>query len=102
MASKDEKGRLRVGGAIGATGDYLERAAELVRARADVLAIDSAHGHSSRVLEAVSEVKKSFPGIGVLAGNIATYEGALALMDAGADAVKVGIGPGSILSLIHI
>jgi len=96
MASKDEKGRLRVGGAIGATGDYLERAAELVRARADVLAIDSAHGHSSRVLEAVRDVKKNFPGIGVLAGNIATYEGALALMDAGADAVKVGIGPGSI------
>ncbi len=96
MASKDDQGRLRVGGAIGATGDYLERAAELVRARADVLAIDSAHGHSARVLEAVREVKKLFPNIGVLAGNIATYEGALALMDAGADAIKVGIGPGSI------
>src|SRR5450631_178565 len=95
-ASKDEKGRLRVGGAIGATGDYLERAAELVRARVDVLAIDSAHGHSSRVLEAVREVKKRFPQVGVLAGNVATYEGALALIDAGADAVKVGIGPGSI------
>src|SRR3954465_8967656 len=61
-ASKDEKGRLRVGGAIGATGDYLERAAELVNARADALAIDSAHGHSSRVLEAVRDVKKRFPG----------------------------------------
>ncbi|MGH9607439.1 MAG: IMP dehydrogenase [Terracidiphilus sp.] len=95
-ASKDEKGRLRVGGAIGATGDFLERAAELVRARADVLAIDSAHGHSSRVLEAVREVKRRFPGVDVLAGNVATYEGALALMDAGADAIKVGIGPGSI------
>ena len=95
-ASKDEKGRLRVGGAIGATGDFLERAEELVRARADVLAIDSAHGHSSRVLEAVTEVKKKFPNVGVLAGNVATYEGALALIDAGADAVKVGIGPGSI------
>jgi IMP dehydrogenase len=95
-ASKDEKGRLRVGGAIGATGDYLERAAELVNARADVLAIDSAHGHSSRVLEAVREVKKRFSGVGVLAGNVATYEGAMALIDAGADAVKVGIGPGSI------
>ena len=95
-ASKDDQGRLRVGGAIGATGDFLERAAELVRARADVLAIDSAHGHSSRVLEAVREVKKAFPNIGVLAGNIATYEGALALIDAGADAIKVGIGPGSI------
>ncbi len=95
-ASKDEKGRLRVGGAIGATGDYLERAAELVKARIDVLAIDSAHGHSSRVLEAVRDVKKRFPNVGLLAGNVATYEGAKALIDAGADAVKVGIGPGSI------
>ncbi len=95
-ASKDEKGRLRVGGAIGATGDYMERAAELVKARADVLAIDSAHGHSSRVLEAVRDVKKRFPGVGLLAGNVATYEGAKALIDAGADAIKVGIGPGSI------
>jgi len=95
-ASKDEKGRLRVGGAIGATGDFLERAAELVNARADVLAIDSAHGHSSRVLDAVREVKKRFPDVGLLAGNVATYDGAMALIDAGADAVKVGIGPGSI------
>jgi len=85
-----------VGGAIGATGDFLERAAELVRVRVDVLAIDSAHGHSTRVLEAVREVKKRFPNVGLLAGNIATYEGALALIEAGADAVKVGIGPGSI------
>src|SRR6202008_2825832 len=95
-ASKDEKGRLRVGGAIGATGDYLERAAELVKVRADVLAIDSAHGHSSRVLEAVRDVKKRFPSVGLLAGNVATYEGAKALIEAGVDAVKVGIGPGSI------
>src|SRR5580658_6173403 len=95
-ASKDSKGRLRVGGAIGATGDFLERAAELIRARADVLAIDSAHGHSTRVLEAVREVKKAFPNIDLLAGNVATYEGALALIDAGADAIKVGFGPGSI------
>ncbi|WP_109489154.1 IMP dehydrogenase [Occallatibacter savannae] len=95
-ASKDEKGRLRVGGAIGATGDFMERAAELVKARADVLAIDSAHGHSSRVLDAVREVKKRFPDVGLLAGNVATYDGAMALIDAGADAVKVGIGPGSI------
>ena len=95
-ASKDEKGRLRVGAAIGATGDYLERAAELINARVDVLALDSAHGHSSRVLEAVREVKRRFPSIGLLAGNVATYEGAKALIDAGADAVKVGIGPGSI------
>ena len=95
-ASKDEQGRLRVGSAIGATGDYLERAAELVRNRCDALSIDSAHGHSSRVLEAVRAVKKAFPDTDLLAGNIATYEGALALIDAGADAVKVGIGPGSI------
>ncbi len=95
-ASKDDQGRLRVGGAIGATGDFLERAVELVRARVDVLAIDSAHGHSSRVLEAVREVKKMFPDVDLLAGNIATYEGALALIEAGADAIKVGIGPGSI------
>ncbi len=95
-ASKDSKGRLRVGGAIGATGDFLERAAELVRTRCDVLAIDSAHGHSSRVLEAVTAVKKAFPNVALLAGNVATYEGTLALIDAGADAVKVGFGPGSI------
>ena len=95
-ASKDEKGRLRVGGAIGATGDYLERAAELVKVRVDVLAIDSAHGHSSRVLDAVRAVKKAFPHVGLLAGNVATYDGAKALIEAGADAIKVGIGPGSI------
>jgi len=95
-ASKDSQGRLRVGGAIGATGDFLERAAELVKARADVLAVDSAHGHSSRVLDAVREVKKAFPDVGLLAGNVGTYEGAMALMDAGADAIKVGVGPGSI------
>lgn len=95
-AAKDEQGRLRVGGAIGATGDFLERAAELIRYRVDALAIDSAHGHSSRVLEAVSEVKKRFPDVSLLAGNVATYDGAMALIDAGADAIKVGIGPGSI------
>jgi IMP dehydrogenase len=95
-ASKDEQGRLRVAGAIGATGDFLERAAALVEMRVDALAIDSAHGHSSRVLEAVSEVKKAFPDVALLAGNVATYDGAMALIDAGADAIKVGIGPGSI------
>jgi IMP dehydrogenase len=95
-ASKDEKGRLRVAGAIGATGDFLERAAELIAMRVDALAIDSAHGHSSRVLEAVTACKKRYPNVDLLAGNVATYEGAMALIDAGADAVKVGIGPGSI------
>src|SRR5271155_3400663 len=88
-ASKDEQGRLRVGAALGATGDYLARAAALVAENVDVLSIDSAHGHSERVLQAVRDVKKAFR-------NIASYEGALALIDAGADAVKVGIGPGSI------
>ena len=95
-ASKDSQGRLRVAGAVGATGDFLERAAALVAARVDALAIDSAHGHQTRVLEAVAELKRRFPHIDLLAGNIATYDGAIALMDAGADAVKVGIGPGSI------
>jgi IMP dehydrogenase len=89
-ASKDEQGRLRVAGAIGATGDFLERAAELVKMRVDALAIDSAHGHSERVLEAVAEVKKAFPDVDLLAGNVATYEGTKALIDAGADAVKGG------------
>ena len=95
-ASKDSQGRLRVAGAIGATGDYLERAAAMVEMRVDALAIDSAHGHSVRVLEAVSEVKAKYPHVALLAGNVATYEGAMALIDAGADAIKVGIGPGSI------
>ncbi len=95
-ASKDTQGRLRVAGAIGATGDYMERAAELVKNRVDALAIDSAHGHSVRVLEAVREVKARFPEVDLIAGNVATYDGTIALIDAGADAVKVGIGPGSI------
>src|SRR6201992_1900988 len=95
-ASKDEQGRLRVGAAIGATGDFLERAAELIKSRVDALSIDSAHGHSSRVLEAVRMVKQRYPDTDLMAGNVATYEGAKALIDAGADTVKVGIGPGSI------
>lgn len=95
-AAKDKQGRLRVGAAIGATGDFLERAAELVRAKVDVLAIDSAHGHSSRVLEAIRTVKNTFPEVDLLAGNVGTYEGALEVGQAGADGVKVGIGPGSI------
>jgi IMP dehydrogenase len=95
-AAKDEIGRLRVAAAIGATGDYLERAAELVKARVDVLAIDTAHGHSSRVVEAVKQVKRLFPQMQLIAGNVATSEGTKALIQAGADAVKCGIGPGSI------
>src|SRR5438105_4758875 len=92
-ACKDRRGRLRVGAAVG-VHDY-ERAESLIRAGVDVLVVDSAHGHSGNVLETVREVKRRF-GIDVIAGNIATFEGARALIDAGADAVKVGIGPGSI------
>jgi len=96
MAAKDEHGRLRVGAAIGATGDFLERAQELVRARVDVIVIDTAHGHSTRVLEAVREVRKALGDVQLVAGNIASGEAAHDLIDAGVDAVKVGIGPGSI------
>jgi IMP dehydrogenase len=95
-AAKDNLGRLRVAAAIGATGDFLERAAALVEACVDALVIDTAHGHSSRVIEAVKKVKAKFPNIDVVAGNVATAEGTRALIDAGADAVKVGIGGGSI------
>jgi len=95
-AAKDEQGRLRVGAAIGATGDFLERAQELVRRKVDVLAIDTAHGHNERVLQAVEAVKNAFPGIDLIAGNVGTYEGAKDLIERGADGVKVGIGPGSI------
>jgi IMP dehydrogenase len=95
-AAKDEIGRLRAAAAIGATGDYLERAAELVKARVDVLAIDTAHGHTSRVIEAVKAVKRRFPEVDLIAGNVATAEGTKALIDAGVDGVKTGIGPGSI------
>jgi IMP dehydrogenase len=96
QACKDEQGRLRVGAAIGATGDFLERAQEMVRQKCDVLAIDSAHGHSTRVLEAIKAVKHALPNVNLLAGNVATYEGAAELIASGADGVKVGIGPGSI------
>lgn len=95
-AAKDSHGRLRVGGAIGATGDFLERAQEMVRAKVDLIAIDSAHGHNTRVLEAIKTIKSKMPEIQLMAGNVATFEGASALLKAGADAIKVGIGPGSI------
>jgi len=95
-AAKDNLGRLRCAAAVGATGDYLERAVELVKARVDVLAIDTAHGHTSRVIEAVRQVKRRFPEVQLIAGNVGTAEGAKALIQAGADAVKVGLGPGSI------
>jgi IMP dehydrogenase len=95
-ACKDDHGRLRVGAALGATGDYLERAAELVKAKVDLLVVDTAHGHSTRVLEAVEKLKEQFPQIDLVAGNVATFAGACDLLQLGVDGVKVGIGPGSI------
>lgn len=95
-AAKDTLGRLRVAAAIGATGDFLERAAALVHSRVDAIVVDTAHGHSSRVVDAVKAVKSKFPEIQVIAGNVATAEGTKALISAGVDAVKIGIGPGSI------
>ena len=95
-AAKDAQGRLRVAAAIGATGDFFERAQEMVKAKADMLAIDSAHGHSTRVIEAVQKIKSAMPDVDLIAGNVATFDGACELVRAGADAIKVGIGPGSI------
>jgi IMP dehydrogenase len=95
-AAKDNLGRLRVAAAIGATGDFRERADELVRARVDCLVIDTAHGHSSRVIDAVKEIKSRHSETDLIAGNVGTAAGAQELIDAGVDAIKVGIGPGSI------
>jgi IMP dehydrogenase len=95
-ACKDERGRLRVGAAIGASGDYLERAEALVRVGVDVLALDTAHGHSRGVLEAVLRVRERFPEVQLIAGNVSTGAGAAALAERGVDAIKVGQGPGSI------
>jgi IMP dehydrogenase len=96
LAAKDDQGRLRVGAAIGATGDYIERMSELIRAKVDVIVLDTAHGHSSRVMDAIKEAKRRFPEMDIIAGNIATEEAARDLVKAGADSVKVGMGPGSI------
>jgi IMP dehydrogenase len=95
-AAKDSQGRLLVGAAIGATGDFLERAQELHGRKVDVLAIDTAHGHSERVLEAIERVREALPDVQLIAGNVATTQGAADLIRLGVDAVKVGIGPGSI------
>jgi len=95
-AAKDEQGRLRVGAAVGATGDFLERAQELVSRKVDVIAIDTAHGHSQRVMDAVKVIKKHLPDVQLITGNIATYQAACDLIDLGVDGIKVGIGPGSI------
>ncbi|MGI6074375.1 MAG: IMP dehydrogenase [Fermentimonas sp.] len=96
FSCKDEKGRLRVAAGVGVTHDTLERAAALVEAGVDALVIDTAHGHSKGVRDMLVMVKKEFPGIDVVVGNIATAEAAKYLVDAGADGIKVGIGPGSI------
>ena len=95
-ACKDELGRLRVGAAVGASGDFLERAAALVKAKVDLLVLDSSHAHSGGVLKAASELRERFPEVRLVIGNVATEEGTRALIERGADAVKVGIGPGSI------
>jgi IMP dehydrogenase len=95
-AAKDSQGRLRVGAAVGATGDFLERAQELVGRKVDVIAIDTAHGHSARVLAAVKAIKSKLPEVQLVTGNVATYEGARELISLGVDGIKVGIGPGSI------
>lgn len=96
QSAKDERGRLRVGAAIGATGDKLERLEALIAAGVDVVTIDTAHGHSKNVIESIKEIKSCYPNIELIAGNIATSEACEALIKAGADGVKVGIGPGSI------
>ncbi|GAC1663509.1 MAG: IMP dehydrogenase [Candidatus Acidiferrum sp.] len=95
-AAKDEQGRLRVGAAIGATGDFLERAVEMSQAKTDVIAIDTAHGHSERVMEAIKAIRRRLPEMQLIAGNVATFEGAKDLISLGIDGLKVGIGPGSI------
>jgi IMP dehydrogenase len=96
LSAKDEQGRLRVAAAIGAGKDFLDRAKALVEMKVDVLVIDSAHGHSDGVMNALRTLKQHIPDVPVVAGNVATYEGAKDLIDLGADGVKVGIGPGSI------
>ncbi|HET7840714.1 MAG TPA: IMP dehydrogenase, partial [Terriglobia bacterium] len=91
IATKDEQGRLRVGAAVGATGDFLERAEEMAREKVDVLAIDTAHGHTARVMDSIRALKHRLPDVQLVAGNVATAEAAKALVGAGADAIKVGI-----------
>src|SRR5881296_316319 len=95
-AAKDEHGRLFAGAAVGATGDFLERAVEMSKAKADVLAIDTAHGHTAKVMEAIKAIRHRLPEMQIIAGNVATYEGAKDLIALGVDGLKVGIGPGSI------
>jgi len=95
-AAKDDQGRLRVGAAVGVAGDFLERAQELVKAKVDVIVVDTAHGHSARVMDAVKVLKQKLPEVELVAGNVAMFEGARDLIALGVDGLKVGIGPGSI------
>ena len=96
MAAKDDQGRLLAGACVGTSGETDERIAALVEAGVDVIVVDSAHGHSANVINCVSRIKKNYPKLQVIGGNVATADAALALVEAGADAIKVGIGPGSI------
>ena len=96
LSAKDSQGRLLCGAGVGITGDMMERVAALISAHVDVIVVDSAHGHSRNIIEAVKKIKATYPDLQVIAGNIATGDAAKALIEAGADAVKVGIGPGSI------
>ncbi len=96
LSCQDDRGRLRVGAAVGVSKDMIERTAELIKAGVDIIAVDSSHGHSEGVLSAVAALKKEFPDLELIGGNVATYEGARDLISAGVDAVKVGVGPGSI------
>ena len=96
LSAKDERGRLLCGAAVGITKNVMERIDALVAAQVDVIVVDSAHGHSANILNTVREIKEKYPDLQVIAGNVATAEGTRALIEAGADAVKVGIGPGSI------
>lgn len=95
-SARDEAGRLLCGAAVGATQDVLERVAELIKAQVDIIVLDSAHGHNRNVIQAVSRIKKAYPAVQLVAGNVATADATKALIEAGADCVKVGIGPGSI------
>ena len=96
LATKDSRGQLRVGAAIGTGGDTMDRAQALVEAGVDLLVVDSAHGHSENVIQTIKAVKSSFTDVDVMGGNVATPEGAKSLLDAGVDAIKIGMGPGSI------
>lgn len=95
-SAKDEQGRLLVGAAVGVTGDVMERVEALVKAQVDVITVDTAHGHSQGVIDTVKRIKEVYPALQIIAGNIATKEATIALIEAGVDAIKVGIGPGSI------